>query len=298
MITWHLTICLFAALATTQEPKPTPTPPAAITVALPEKGAASALSVRTPLLPRTTFELVTCETVLEGDHDLGVHAVAPKNTDWDTSGGRWAYDWKLPEDLSLRFEARPDGDSLRLSYTLVNGSKRTMTRLQVHPCLPTLGAPPFYPGTAEQAVPGAGGRGARVGKTDYTELWGRLYLWSKEGKFTFKDSPLAATEKHLAFLRRGAAPVQWDWWKNAEKRFDLPLIAAVSKDGHHVVALAFQRSFWASSNAGDGRACIHLFPYFGDLSAGESATVSGRLYVLEGSADAALDRFKKDFPND
>jgi hypothetical protein len=288
-----LPLCLLLAVAASQDAQP-----AALAVAVPEQGAASALTVRSPLVPKASFELVTCETVLEGDRDLGMHLVAPKPADWDTTGGKWAYRWDLPEDLVLAFEARPDGDSLRLSYTLANRSKKTAERLQIHPCLPMLGAPGFYPGTAEQSVPGAAGRGSRLGKSDYTELWARLFLWSREGKFAFRESALASTEKHLAFLRRGATPIAWSWWKNDEKPFDLPLIAAVSKDEKHVVALAFQRSFWASSNAGDARACIHLFPYVGTLAPGESATVSGRLYVLEGGADAALARFHKDFPKE
>jgi hypothetical protein len=41
-----------------------------------------------------------------------------------------------------------------------------------------------------------------------------------------------------------------------------------------------------------------LFPYIGTLTPGQQATVTGRLYDLEGGADLVLDRFRKDFPND
>jgi hypothetical protein len=127
-------------------------------------------------------------------------------------------------------------------------------------------------------------------------MWERLWLWGKNGPFAFASSNLAKEEKHLAFPKRNEDPVEWGWWKNAAETFELPLIALESKDGRHTLALGFERAVWASSNGGDPRACFHLFPIFGKVAAGESATVRGRLYLVRGDHEAARKRFLEDFP--
>lgn len=258
--------------------------------------ANSALSIRPAQLPGEGFELVTCEAVMDGNLDLGLYAVAPKASDWKVEGDARSYTYALESGVELRFRAVGHADSVELEYTLRNGSKETLRRAHLHPCLPTVGSPSFYPGTAEEAAAGAGGRAARVGRKDFTSMWDRLWLWSKSAPFAFSSSNLAKQEKHLAFPKRNEDPIEWSWWKNAPETFELPLIALESKDGRRVLALGFERAIWASSNGGDPRACFHLFPYFGKLAPGASATVRGRLYLIDGSHQDARRRFLADFP--
>ena len=278
-------------------PTPKDTKTSRITLSLPEKLISSEINFKTELLPGELFQLVTAEAVLERTRmDFGVFATKLTKDDWKVAGETYSYAWKSPDCLALSFSARPEGDAIVLEYTLENGTPTALERLQIHPCLPTQGSAAFFPGTVEQAVLGSGGRAARAGKHDYTELWSRLFLWTDGRKWPFAKSALAKEEKHLSFGKKNEEATDWSWWKNGIETFDLPLIAAESKDGKHVLALAFEKSIWASSNGGDPRACIHLFPYFGRLKPGEKSTVRGRLYVLEGGADMALERFKKDFP--
>jgi hypothetical protein len=80
----------------------------------------------------------------------------------------------------------------------------------------------------------------------------------------------------------GLAPIRWAWWINSTNTFDEPLIALGSRDRQWTAALWFERAAWASANAGDSRACFHLFPLFGRIEPGASVTVRGTFYLLRG----------------
>jgi hypothetical protein len=280
---------------------PAPAPPAAeekparMTLQPNEGGKASpsTLWIASPLLPEARLGLVTCEAVLEKRGDLGLYVVRPQAADWDAKDGAYAYTWRIGGEVELGFRAEPGADSVLLEYTAKNISKAPLKRVQLHPCLPTAGAPEFYPGSAAQA---SGGRAAQQGVKDVRELWSRLFLWRDGKRFPFDASSHAKAEKHLAYVRVGAPTTNWSWWVNAKEEFDLPLVALASKDGAKTLALGFETANWASSNAGDPRACFHLFPWIGDLAPGESRSVRGRLYLIAGSPDAARERFLKDFP--
>ena len=90
--------------------------------------------------------------------------------------------------------------------------------------------------------------------------------------------------------------MNWAWWVNGPETFDVPLIAVASKDGRFTAGLGFQDGLWATVNASDDRACFHLFPHFGALKPGQSATVEGRFYLLKGTPKDMLTKFQKDFP--
>jgi len=274
---------------------PAPSTEKHISIAARAGDPSSALVVRSSLLPDSSLELLTCEALLDGDKDFGMFPVKLTPQDWKTEGESLSYVFDDPQGLHLRFVATPEQDSVKLEYTLTNGSKETLARAHLHPCLPTVGAATFYPGTQAEAQTGREGRVARVGRKDFSELYERLFLWSKGDKFSFRSTELGKSEVHTAFMFKNEAAVEWNWWKNDQKTFDVPLIALESKDGKHVLALGFEHALWASSNVGDWRACMHLFPSFGKIAPGKSATVKGRLYLLPGKAEDALKRFRADF---
>ncbi len=128
------------------------------------------------------------------------------------------------------------------------------------------------------------------------EFYDRTFLWSDGQPFAVGQTEKGKEEIHLSFVRDGRPPVEWAWWNNGPETFDLPLIAVESRDGRFTAALGFEAAEWASCNGGDDRACFHLFPFFGELQPGASATVEGCFYLLHGTADDALQRFKTDFP--
>lgn len=243
------------------------------------------LNVRVPWLPGDTFDFRTCEGVLAGDRDFGLFQVklAPAaegdRPAWTVRAGRLGYVWVYPAGVRVEFEAQVEPGGCALAYTVENRTSGPLDRVQIHTCITTTEAPSFFP--APTVVRPAGAEGA--GTTHFGGLYDRLFLWRGGEPFAFASVPLAARERHLAFLRTGEPPVNWAWWVNAPETFDFPLIAARSRDGRSVIGLAFERALWASSNVGDNRACFHLFPSFGRIASGERVKVRGRLYVLRGS---------------
>jgi hypothetical protein len=95
----------------------------------------------------------------------------------------------------------------------------------------------------------------------------------------------------------GHAPIQWAWWVNAAPTFDEPLIALVSCDGRWTAGLQFERAAWASSNTGDNRACFHLFPAFGRIEPGASATTRGAFHLIRGSPEEFRRRARGSIPS-
>lgn len=275
----------------TRAPEPRPA-----AIALEPVSGSGVLRIKSPLLPDDALELVGCETVLDGLKDFGMYPLKLEPGDWKIEDGRCSWSWTFKQGFQLDFSAAPEADSVLVKYTLRNDGKEALERVQVILCLPTMGAPTFYPGTPEEARQGNQGRKARTGRHDYTQLYERAYLWSKGQKFTFASAKLGRDEKHIAFMRQGEEPFQWSWFVNSEETFDVPLLAIESHDKKHALALGFEKAIWTCTNCGDGRACVHLFPYLGRIAPGKSVTVAGRIYLMEGGPDDVLARFKKDFP--
>lgn len=250
---------------------------------------AGGLNVRSPHCPGDVFDFRTCEGVVSGSRDFGLFKVklpatfADGNQSWQRSGATWSYTWPYAAGVEVRVAVQPDGDSLKLTYTVKNTGPNALAAVQLHTCIPTTEAPGFCPPPP-------------AGKTNWMELYQRLRVWSDGQPRRFSETSLGRSEVHLALLRRGAAPVQWGWWVNGPETFDRPLIALTSRDGSATVALAFEQAVWATSNVGDNRACFHLFPWFGRIEPGRSVTVPGRFYVLAGGPQVAFDRAQKDFP--
>ncbi len=88
-------------------------------------------------------------------------------------------------------------------------------------------------------------------------------------------------------------PDGWRRYPDAATDMDVPLIACRSLDGQKLLALAWDTPARASHG---GHLCIHLVPMVaGELPPGEWASSHGAAYVLEGSLDDLLERYRKDF---
>jgi len=71
------------------------------------------------------------------------------------------------------------------------------------------------------------------------------------------------------------------------------VILVESSDGKHAAALGFEQSY--TSYGCIGNLCFHADPYFGMLEPGQEKQMHGKLYLIEGSASDALDRYRCDF---
>jgi hypothetical protein len=249
--------------------------PAALQISIRAGSKAGGLNVRLPRFPEDVFDFRTCEGVVSGSRDFGLFQVklpaafADGNKSCKREADTWSYTWPYAAGVEVQVVAQPDGDSLKLAYTLKNTGTNAPDAVQLHTCIPTTQAPGFFPPPTVQE-----------GKTNWMALYKRLRVWSGGQPLRCSDMILGRGEVHLALMRTGATPVKWGWWVNGPETFDRPVIALTSRDGAATVALAFARAVWASSNVGDDRACFHLFPWFGRIEPGNTMTVHGPLYVL------------------
>jgi hypothetical protein len=267
--------------------------------ALSNPASAGGLIVSNSLLPGNTLSYLSCEGVLFGEPTTATPLfevkVSPDPTapgaHWTVTDNTFSYTWKYDEGITLDFAATVAGTGLRLRYTLTNTTQKTLKRVLLHTCIPTTDAPAFFPGETKSLSEGRG----RVGR--YMGVYDRTYLWSNGRSFNFAETELGREEIHLSFMREGSTPIEWEWWINGPETFDYPFIAVQSEDGTFTTALGFEAAEWASINAGDRNACYHLFPFFGDLKPGKSATVRGCFYLTPGTPEDVLKQFKKDYPN-
>ncbi|HNY87213.1 MAG TPA: hypothetical protein PKL54_10320 [Candidatus Hydrogenedentes bacterium] len=270
----------------------------ALRVSVRKDSTAGGLNVEHPGLPGNVLAYLSCEGVVFGYNRESTPLFEVKVSGdptaeeprWDLSDGVFSYSFTYDQGIRVNFRAVPQGERLKLRYTLTNVSEKPLERVLLHTCVPTTEAPAFFPGFVESPVHEPEKTG------NYMGFYDRTFLWSGERAFTVGGTEKGREEIHLSFTRTGQRPVEWGWWNNGPEGFDLPLIALASADGKHTAALGFDRADWASCNGGDDRACFHLFPLFGDLQPGQSATVEGCFYVMRGSPEEVRKRFVRDFP--
>jgi hypothetical protein len=82
--------------------------------------------------------------------------------------------------------------------------------------------------------------------------------------------------------------------KRSSTRAAAPLVMIRTVDGTHTAALGFERAHSRFSSTGNK--CFHADPFFGlGLDPGEEWTIKGRLYLMEGTPEDALARFRREF---
>jgi hypothetical protein len=257
---------------------------------------AAGLNVAHPELPGNVFDFRTCEAVLDGDRDFGLFRVklalpgSPHGQAWFTNSSSMGYQWRYPEGVEVHFTAKPESDHVAVVYTIFNHTSAPLERVHLHPCVTTTEAPAFFPPLTPRRMSTLP---ANSTDKDYTELLTRLLVWSGGHALRLDGTEHARREVHLSLMPRSEPPIQWAWWINATNTFDEPLIVLQSRDGRYTAGLSFERALWASANTGDDRACFHLFPAFGRIEPGGSATTSGAFWLLRGSPEDLRRRIRQ-----
>ncbi len=144
-----------------------------------------------------------------------------------------------------------------------------------------------------------------ISALDFNDFEGRRTAITVDGDFLSVNTAARGRSRsdslglHHAHLLR---PEDLDWVHvDALKYFEGTEIASSSlvvrsaKDGRRHVALAWEDARHVSYNLNQQFNCIHSEPRFGALSPGETRTVSGKIYFVDGSLDDLKQRFVSDF---
>ena len=115
------------------------------------------------------------------------------------------------------------------------------------------------------------------------------------------NDSLTYARKHTQWLR---FPVQYTVYhtppglsllgKRSSGEIDHGLIVRESLDRKHVSGMYWERTAYVSNR--HPADCLHASVDFGPLEAGESRTVHGKFYFMEGTKDDLLEVWRRDFP--
>ena len=174
---------------------------AELEIAIRPGSEAGGLNVRSPHCPGDVFDFRTCEGVVVGSKDFGLFQVKLPTTfsdgfkSWRRDRKIWSYAWPYAQGVTVHIAVEPDGDGLKLNYTLQNTGSNALDAVQLHTCIPTTEAPSFFPPPT-----------VRNAQTNWSELYGRLHVWSGERQFSFAETKLAASEPHLYSCKAAPSP--------------------------------------------------------------------------------------------
>lgn len=70
-------------------------------------------------------------------------------------------------------------------------------------------------------------------------------------------------------------------------------VAVEAADKKHSIALGFEQSY--NGYGCTGNMCIHADPYLGSVASGNVKLMRGKLYLIDGNANDALNRYHADF---
>ncbi len=125
----------------------------------------------------------------------------------------------------------------------------------------------------------------------------RTYVWDGDRLRSLLDVNGVAGEDRITLLTvkggSGFVPVVHKHLPIAPVHPQESVLVAESEDGKHALGLGFEQSY--CSFYGPGNMCLHMDPYFATLEAGEEKKMRGRLYLIEGTAKDAFERYVSDF---
>lgn len=188
-------------------------------------------------------------------------------------GGSVWFDWDLAARMKAGGSVSPDGDEARLDFWVYNGNDEA-TDVATQFCL-VLADPLVRDGTGERSYIRSGGR------------------W-----LSMADGDRGTRRRELVhYPVVGGGPLSWmeavpDWGASADVA-DVGLVAVVAADGQHVLGLAWERPRSILSNW--FIPCVHADPMWPQCPPKSRVEVRGMLYLIEGTLDDLLDRYREDF---
>ncbi|MFC1713634.1 hypothetical protein ACFL6S_08200, partial [Candidatus Poribacteria bacterium] len=204
-----------------------------------------------------------------------------KLPDWqvDPDTGAISYQCQLPNKVEFSGRITPGTDELDLEFTVKNGTDAELSRLGTQFCLVQSPCPTFStPELTNTYI-------LHDGK------W--LALSDSTFKKSIPDKPpwIIGSVKDRPGPKPGASHP--DAWYVCHEPADAPLIATVSRDGAHVLAIAWSTGRSVMSNG--WIPCLHADPVLPNCTPVESVSVKGKIYLLTGGLDDLRARYEQDF---
>ncbi len=175
-----------------------------------------------------------------------------------TDGDGVRYDFEKP-GLRLQGATRPIQDGVEMEMTIDNLSEEVWGKVMPGVCLQFHSAPDFYD----------------------PERHNTFYV--SGGEIRFMDTDTGGEHFYGPRMLPELFPPA-----------DIPLIGIRSHDGEHTVAMYWEGGESVWGNAHRATLCVHADPIFGKISPGESVTRKGRIYLMPGTPEDALARYREE----
>lgn len=192
------------------------------------------------------------------------------------SDGAISSHWRREDLAAYRLSLTAVDDGLAIDWTITNLESRGWPSALGNVCMQSQGVPDLHDPVGDRTFVHANGRWLTVASTRPAP--GGIWY------FPLGLGPLNIMVPHL---RDGS-------WRVSDCHLDAAIAAVVSGDGQWILAQAWHQTRYVVVNIRDGYACTDVAPDFGDIAAGESFRVRGKIYVLCGGLDHLEERYRAD----
>jgi hypothetical protein len=250
----------------------------------PEAVLANLVYIQAPWM-KQPINLRFPETIITG---FGIHFIdhvradMPGKTniaelaDWQRKDdGSYSYEWALSDNCRAGGTVIPGTDEVTVEYWFENGQDKP-TWVDTQFCL-RLWDDQFRDETGERTYIVSGGKWVRMADTDRGQGRRELCHYPCVGGLDLPDN---------------ADPAGWG---KARVTSDFGLVGCLATDGKHVLGIAWPHPKSILSNW--LIPCFHADPVWPPCQPGVRVRVRGRLYLIEGTLDDLLARYREDFPD-
>ena len=258
-------LCFFMACHTLQAQDITLTP---------NNGSTNCLAVVSSLGNQAFFinapEVIGCsENLILRDRETSVvwHRSDPKSS--------WRTGWSWPGHVTYSLALTPHVDYVDAEMTITNDSRSNWTNVFSSNCLNTTAACQFVDRKLERT---------------YMSKHGAPFRMDSTNRINTGSSPFAQF-----YLNEGYGPVSpfiKGLSATSPDKTDDSYIVTMAADGLSYVAATSPKSAFLFNDI--DRCCIHSAANFGDIPAGQFASVTCRFYFAHGSLDDFLVRFRRE----
>lgn len=255
--------------------------------ALEPQGDSVRVLARLPGLPGD-LSLQLPELISDTDRRLVYcHANLQAGVRWKRlAGGALRSTWSQPGLASYQLNATSVEDGLQLDWIITNLSAETWVYSAGTVCMDMHGFADFHDPNLERVLLRSGGRWipARDVVTDIRQPEGNWFL------------PLGKAPCNLmrAMAEASSREPAGGGWRLSEFHPDQAIIATTSRDGRRVLAMAWHDARYMIVNIGANHGCTDVCPYLGDIPAGQTVRVKGRILCYEGELQMLMGRYEAD----
>ena len=192
------------------------------------------------------------------------------------------YDLDVPGLLTLSARIRAEESGFALDLEIGNSAAEDWGQVHACTCLQLTPAAAFLDLGWERTWVVTDGQLVRVGEMEQVGKGKPYYLFSM---LDGHEAPL----RHRDPYRNDAK------WCFTEATPDQGFICVSSIDASRTVWMGWEDVQYLQCNAASAYGCIHANPYFGDIRKGERVSRRGRVEVVDGGAEVALESFLEEF---